>query len=62
MGYQTVTLPNGIRIIHEQNPINVAYCGYAIDAGTRDEQADEQGMAHFVDIPTRKRPLSIALS
>lgn len=49
MGYQTVTLPNGIRIIHEQNPINVAYCGYAIDAGTRDEQADEQGMAHFVE-------------
>lgn len=49
MGYQTVTLPNGIRIIHEQNPINVAYCGYAIDTGTRDEQADEQGMAHFVE-------------
>ena len=49
MGYQTVTLPNGMRIIHEQNPINVAYCGYAIDAGTRDEQADEQGMAHFVE-------------
>lgn len=49
MGYQTVTLPNGIRIIHEQNPINVAYCGYAIDAGTRDEQANEQGMAHFVE-------------
>ena len=47
--YQTATLPNGIRIIHEQNPINVAYCGYAIDAGTRDEQANEQGMAHFVE-------------
>ena len=49
MGYQTVTLPNGIRIIHEPNPINVAYCGYAVDAGTRDERADEQGMAHFVE-------------
>ncbi len=47
--YQTVTLPNGIRIIHEPNPIGVAYCGYAIDAGTRDEREDEQGMAHFVE-------------
>ena len=49
MGYQTATLPNGIRIVHEPNPINVAYCGYAVDAGTRDERADEQGMAHFVE-------------
>ena len=47
--YQTVTLPNGIRMIHEPNPIGVAYCGYAIDAGTRDEREDEQGMAHFVE-------------
>ena len=42
--YQTATLPNGIRIIHEPNPINVAYCGYAVNAGTRDERKDEQGM------------------
>lgn len=27
----------------------VAYCGFAIDAGTRDEAEDEQGMAHFVE-------------
>ncbi len=27
----------------------VAYCGFAIDAGTRDEAANEQGMAHFVE-------------
>ena len=47
--YQTATLPNGIRIIHEPNPINVAYCGYAVNAGTRDERKDEQGMAHFVE-------------
>lgn len=36
-------------MIHEPNPIGVAYCGYAIDAGTRDEREDEQGMAHFVE-------------
>jgi predicted Zn-dependent peptidase len=27
----------------------VAYCGYAIDAGTRDEAEHQQGMAHFVE-------------
>lgn len=49
MPYQTFTLANGIRIIHTPNPIGVAYCGYAINAGTRDEREGEQGMAHFVE-------------
>lgn len=43
------TLPNGLRIIHEPSASKVAYCGFAIDAGTRDEGDDEQGMAHFVE-------------
>ncbi len=47
--YQTHTLPNGLRIIHSSSPTNVVYCGYAVDAGTRDEHDDEQGMAHFVE-------------
>ena len=47
--YQTYTLANGLRIIHAPSPTNVVYCGYAVDAGTRDEQEDEQGMAHFVE-------------
>lgn len=42
-------LRNGLRIIHAPSPTNVAYCGFAIDAGTRDEAEDEQGMAHFVE-------------
>ena len=49
MNYNTHTLPNGIRIIHAPNRSAVAYCGFAIDAGTRDEDAGEQGMAHFVE-------------
>lgn len=49
MAYSTFTLPNGLRIIHAPCPTNVAYCGYAVDAGTRDEQPQEQGMAHFVE-------------
>ncbi|MBQ8502214.1 MAG: insulinase family protein [Bacteroides sp.] len=42
-------LPNGLRIIHQPTTSKVAYCGYAVDAGTRDEQEEEQGMAHFVE-------------
>lgn len=45
----THTLGNGLRIIHCPSPTDVVYCGYAINAGTRDEQANEQGMAHFVE-------------
>ena len=29
--------------------LQVAYCGFAVDAGTRDELENEQGMAHFVE-------------
>ena len=49
MIYNTHTLPNGLRIIHAQKDSNVTYCGFAIDAGTRDEADNEQGMAHFVE-------------
>ena len=49
MNYNTHTLSNGIRIIHAPRQSAVAYCGFAIDAGTRDEDTGEQGMAHFVE-------------
>ena len=45
----TATLPNGLRIIHTPSPTSVAYCGYAVNAGTRDEQPHELGLAHFVE-------------
>lgn len=47
--YNTATLPSGLRIIHTPSPTAVAYCGYAINAGTRDEQHHEAGLAHFVE-------------
>lgn len=47
--YHTHTLSNGLRIVHLPSLSPVTYCGFAIDAGTRDEQPDEQGMAHFVE-------------
>ena len=49
MSYNTFTLSNGLRIIHAPNLSKVAYCGFAVDAGTRDEYEQEQGMAHFVE-------------
>lgn len=47
--YDTTTLANGLRIIHHTSPTDVVYAGYAIDAGSRDEEADEYGLAHFVE-------------
>ncbi len=29
--------------------IPVSYCGFAVNAGTRDEEMDEFGLAHFVE-------------
>ena len=49
MTYNIHTLSNGLRIIHAPNQSAVAYCGFAVDAGTRDEADHEQGMAHFVE-------------
>ena len=49
MTYNIHTLPNVLRIIHAPNQSAVAYCGFAVDAGTRDEADHEQGMAHFVE-------------
>jgi predicted Zn-dependent peptidase len=45
----TTTLPNGLRIIHTPSSTSVVYCGYAINAGTRDELPSEHGLAHFVE-------------
>jgi predicted Zn-dependent peptidase len=36
-------------MIHLPADSPVAYCGIAINAGARDEQADESGLAHFVE-------------
>lgn len=52
--YITHTLPNGLRIIHLPSPSPVVYCGYAIGAGTRDEQPGDEGLAHFCEHVTFK--------
>ncbi len=47
--YQSYTLTNGLRLIHKPSNSNVSYCGFFINAGTRDELNGEFGMAHFVE-------------
>lgn len=47
-------LSNGLKIIHEPSPTNVVYCGIIVNAGTRDEEEDDRGMAHFCEHMTFK--------
>ena len=55
MNYNTHTLANGLRIIHLPSAQPVVYCGYAVGAGTRDEELGrEEGMAHFCEHITFK--------
>lgn len=49
MSYNIHTLENGLRVIHRSSQGDVIYCGYAIKAGTRDEQEGEEGLAHFCE-------------
>ena len=46
---ETCTLSNGMRVVCAPSPTATAYLGIAIDAGTRDEQPWESGMAHYVE-------------
>ena len=42
-------LSNGIRVVHLPMNRPVAHCGIFINAGSRDETPEEQGMAHFIE-------------
>lgn len=47
--FLTHTLANGLRLIHCPVKGPVSYCGLVVDIGTRDEAADEFGLAHLVE-------------
>jgi predicted Zn-dependent peptidase len=47
--YNTVTLPNGLRIIHRYCDSPIVYCGYQIAGGTRNEKKGCEGLAHFCE-------------
>lgn len=43
------TLTNGLRLVHVTTTKQVAWCGLAINAGSRDERQGQYGLAHFVE-------------
>ena len=42
-------LPNGVKIVHRWTPSPVAYVGVMVGAGTRDEEPEINGMAHYIE-------------
>ncbi len=52
--YNIATLANGLRVIHLPSQSKVVYCGIGINAGARQEAADEDGLAHFCEHTTFK--------
>lgn len=46
---EVITLSNGLRAVLTYSDGNVAYIGACVNAGTRDEPAGREGLAHFVE-------------
>jgi predicted Zn-dependent peptidase len=43
-----ITLSNGIRVVHQQlATTKIVHCGIVLDIGSRDENTENQGIAHF---------------
>lgn len=49
MQYNICTLSNGLRVIHQPSASAVVFCGFGIGAGSRHEQAGDEGLAHFCE-------------
>ena len=47
--FETYILPNGIKGIHRRVKSSITHCALVVNAGTRDEQRDEYGLAHFAE-------------
>lgn len=46
--YNLLELPNGIRVVHKEvNNTKIVHCGFVLDIGSRDERANQLGIAHF---------------
>lgn len=49
MEYNVHTLPNGIRLLHVPSASAISHACILINSGSRDEQAEESGLAHFIE-------------
>lgn len=49
MEYKLHQLKNGIRLLHVPSTSTIAHACFLINAGSRDEQEHEMGLAHFIE-------------
>jgi len=49
MKFQVHEFENGIRLVHQPSASMVAHFGFIVLTGSRDEEDDEHGMAHFIE-------------
>lgn len=49
MKFQSHTFSNGIRLVHQASDSLVAHFGFMVLTGSRDEEENEHGMAHFIE-------------
>ncbi|MEO7215048.1 pitrilysin family protein [Mucilaginibacter sp.] len=47
--HQIHTLPNGIRILFKHSPSPITHCCFVLNAGSRDETPNKEGLAHFIE-------------
>ncbi|WP_426672233.1 M16 family metallopeptidase [Mucilaginibacter sp. McL0603] len=49
MDYQVHTLSNGIRILLKHSTSAITHCCFVVNAGSRDEPDNKEGLAHFIE-------------
>jgi predicted Zn-dependent peptidase len=49
MEYNVHTLPNGIRLLHVPSPSAISHACIIINSGSRDEENEKAGLAHFIE-------------
>jgi len=47
--HQVHTLANGIRILFKHSPSAITHCCFVVNAGSRDELPNKEGLAHFIE-------------
>lgn len=55
MEYNVHTLPNGIRLLHVPSTSTISHSCIIINSGSRDEKAEQSGLAHFIEHLVFKR-------
>ena len=49
MEFYQFTLDNGLKVIHQPVSGPASHCGFIVNTGTRDEELNQYGMAHFIE-------------